>query len=288
MENFLRPIYQERASNQNTKGITMIEKTTQHSTLTDSFDIIMLIIVTDVDQAWQVKHYEFEGKTAALHTVREDMLMNWIDTSGYRAAVEWIIEGQIVFDRNEYMSNLRNQLREFPNTKRDLRKVIEFGKLIKSYTEAKNLFEMEDFKDAHSKIMNSLLHLARLAVIEKGYYPEVTVWSQVKKIDLEVYKLYEEFIESNEEISKKAELMILAMEYVISNRARTSVNHLLTVMQTKESEWSFAELTNEDTQAYILDLAAIISYLAEKEIIEIVLEPTKGIDVHQRKYKIKS
>ncbi|RDW17425.1 nucleotidyltransferase-like protein [Oceanobacillus chungangensis] len=288
MENFLRPIYQERASNQNTKGIAMIEKTSQHSSLTDSFDIIMIIIVTDVDQAWQVKHYEFEGKTAALHIVREDILMNWIDTSGYRTAVEWIIEGQIVFDRNEYMNNLRNQLREFPNTKRDLRKAIEFGKLIKSYSEAKNLFEVGDFKDAHSKIMNSLLHLARLAVIEKGYYPEVTVWSQVKKIDLEVYKLYEEFIESNEEITKKVELMILAMEYVISNRAKVSVNHLLKIMQTKDSAWSFAELTNEETRPYRLDLAAVISYLAEKEIIEIVLEPTKGIDIYQRKYKIKN
>ncbi|RDW20884.1 hypothetical protein CWR48_04570 [Oceanobacillus arenosus] len=287
MENFLRPIYQERASNQNTMGITMIEKTTQNSSLTDNFDIIILIIVTDVDEDWQVKHYEFEGKTAALHIVSEDILMSWIDTSGYRTAVEWIIEGQIIFDRNEYMNHLKTQLREFPNTKRDLRKAIEFGKLIKNYSGARNLYEMGDFKDAHSEIMDSLLHLARLAVIEKGYYPEVTVWSQVKKIDLEVYKLYEEFIESNEEISKKVELMILAMEYVISLRARVSANHLLTIMQAKDSAWSFAELTNEDTRPYMLDLAAMISYLTDKEIIEIVLEPTKGIDVYQRKYKIK-
>ncbi|MFP3490694.1 hypothetical protein R0K20_24165, partial [Staphylococcus sp. SIMBA_130] len=66
-----------------------------------------------------------------------------------------------------------------------------------------------------------------MAVIEKGYYPEVTVWSQVKKIDSEVYKLYEVFIESNEAVYKRIELMIIGMDFVIHNRAMISAKHLL-------------------------------------------------------------
>jgi len=287
MENFLRPIYQEHASNPNTLGILIIEKTQLDSPITDDFDTILLIIVTEYKQSWHVKHYEVSEQTAALHIVEESTLMEWIDTSGYRRAVEWIIHGNTVFDRNEYIAQLKEQLRDFPCDKRNLRKVIDFGKLVKSYSEAKSLYETGELKDSNSKILNSLHYLARLSVIERGYYPEVTVWNQVKNIDLEVYKLYEEFIESTEELDKRIELMLIAMDFIISNRAKLSVKHLLDIMKKKETPWSYAEIKSIPlVQSYTLDLSAILSYLVEKNIIKTVLEETKGVNVYQRKYMV--
>ncbi|MYL42985.1 nucleotidyltransferase-like protein [Virgibacillus salexigens] len=287
MENFLRPIYQEHASDTDTLGILVLEKTKPDSPITDNFDVILLIIVQEGEQAWYVKHYEFDDKTCALHIVKEDLLMKWIDTSEYRTAVEWIIYGKVIYDRNEFIYNLKGQLRDFPDSKRDLRKAIEFGKLVKSYSEAKELFESEEYKDSNSKILYSLHYLARLAVIEKGYYPEVTVWSQVKQIDLEVYKLYEEFIESNEEIKKRIQLMLIAMDYVIKNRAKVSVKHLLDIMDTRDDAWSYAELKSlQMITPYSLDLSAIIAYLVEKDIITTVRQETKGVGVYHRKYKM--
>ncbi|AVQ98307.1 hypothetical protein OBCHQ24_04435 [Oceanobacillus iheyensis] len=289
MERFLRPIYQEHASDANTLGIILMERTKSNSPVTEDFDGILLIIVQNAEQQWQAKHYEFEDeRSAAVHIVTESVLMEWIDTSGYRRAVEWVIYGRVIFDRNEYVYNLKNQLRDFPNEKRDLRKAIEFGKLVKSYSEAKDLYETEEYKDANSKILYSLHYLARLAVIEKGYYPEVTVWSQVKQIDLEVYKLYEEFIESREEIKKRIQLMLLAMDFIISNRAKTSVKHLLEIMGTKEEPWSYVQLkTLPETSSYSLDLTAVISFMVEKGLLVTVKEQTKGIGVYHRKYVVK-
>lgn len=289
MERFLRPIYQEHASDANTLGIILMERTKSNSPVTEDFDGILLIIVQNAEQDWQAKHYEFEDeRSAAVHIVTESVLMEWIDTSGYRRAVEWVIYGRVIFDRNEYVYNLKNQLRDFPSEKRDLRKAIEFGKLVKSYSEAKDLYETEEYKDANSKILYSLHYLARLAVIEKGYYPEVTVWSQVKQIDLEVYKLYEEFIESREEIKKRIQLMLLAMDFIISNRAKTSVKHLLEIMGTKEEPWSYVQLkTLPETSPYSLDLTAIISFMVEKGLLVTVKEETKGIGVYHRKYVVK-
>ncbi|WP_068677626.1 nucleotidyltransferase-like protein [Oceanobacillus sp. Castelsardo] len=287
MENFLRPIYQERASDPNTLGILMMEKTNPNSPLTDNFDIILLIIVKEAEQEWFVKHYESASETAAMHIVKESTLMEWIDTSSSRRAVEWVINGRVVYDRNEYISNLKDKLRDFPLQKRNLRKAIEFGKLVKSYNEAKALFASKNYKDANSKVFYSLHYLARLAVVEKGYYPEVTVWNQVKNIDIEIYKLYEEFIDSSEEMEKKIQLMILAMDYVINHRAEVSAEHLLSIMRTKDEPWSYAELKmNPFVEPYTLDLSVIISYLEEKEIILPVLEETKGVGVFHRKYKI--
>lgn len=288
MENFLRPIYQERASDENTLGILIMEKTKPNSPLTDNFDMILLIIVKEQEDSWYVKHYESDTGTAALHIVAEELLLKWIDTSGYRRAVEWIKYGKVIFDRNEYVHHLKSKLREFPLEKRCLRKAIEFGKLIKMYSEAKDLFELGEYKDANSKIYYSLHYLARLALAEKGFYPEITVWSQVKRIDIETFKLFEEFMESKEEIEKRVELMLIAMDFVIKDRAESGVEHLLNIIRTKGEAWSYTELKNNPaTSAYTLDLSAIISYLEEKEIIEVVLEETKGLGVYLRKYKIK-
>lgn len=288
MENFLRPIYQEHASDSNTLGILIIEATQFDRPITDGFDTILLIIVQKQTKDWFVKHYEVEGKTAAIHVIKEQILMNWIDTSGYRRAVEWIIHGRTIYDRNEYVKNLKEELRFFPEEKRNMRKMIDFGKLVKSYSEAKLLYEAGENGDAYSKILNSLHYLARLSVIDQGYYPEVTVWGQVKNIDLEVYKLYETLLDSTEGIDKRIELMLIAMDFVINNRAKSASRHLLELMKEKEGSWSYTEIKAiKDVQHYTYDLSVILSYLIEKDIIEVVLLNTKNPEVFQRTYKVK-
>ncbi|MEN1970177.1 nucleotidyltransferase-like protein [Lentibacillus sp. N15] len=286
MEDLLRPIYQERASDANTLGVLVIEKMKPNSPITDNFDVILLIIVREADPSWYVKHYEFDDKTAAMHVVTNDLLMKWIDTSGYRKAIAWLIYGKVIFDRNEFITNLKDQLREFPQDKRDLRKAIEFGKLIRSYTDAKDLYESGQYKDAYSRIVHSLHYLARLAVIEKGYHPEVTAWSQVKQIDPEVYKLYDELIESHEELNKRVQLMILAADFVISTRAQVSAKHLLDVISSEKEAWTYSEIRSDPrVSSYSLDLTSMIAYLTEKDIIQTELIKTKGVGVYHRKYR---
>lgn len=288
MEDLLRPIYQERASNPSTLGIILIERKKPNSPITDNFDVVLLIIVRSLETDWQEKHYElYNGKTAVMHTITEDLLRRWIDTSGYRKAVEWIIAGKTIFDRNEYISRLKEQLRSFPHEKRDLRKAMEFGKLIKSYTDVKDLYISEQYKDAYTRMIHSLHYLARLAIIEKGYYPEVTLWNQVKKIDPEVYKLYDELIRSNEGIAKRVELMILAADFAISRKAKVSAKHLLDIMETKNGAWSYEEIKqNANVQPYELDLNAMLNYLTEKGILAAVRIDTKGEGVYERKYRV--
>ncbi|MFA1822036.1 nucleotidyltransferase-like protein [Virgibacillus oceani] len=287
MDHHLQPLYEEYASDLNTLGILIMEKTEPNSPVTDSFDVILLIIVKNINKSWYTKHYNMEGKSIALHVVNEGLLMNWIDTSGYRRAVEWIIYGKAVLDKDGYVFQLKNQLRDFPVNKRELRKTIEFGKLVKSYHEAKYLFELSEYKDTYSKILYSLHYLARLAVIEQGYYPEVTVWRQVRQIDLEVYKLYEEFIDSKEEMEKRVKLMLIAMDFIISSRSASSVKHLLNILRTRDSGWSYAELKSVPmVESYSLDLAAIFSYLLDKKIIRSVKEKSKVTGLYEQKYSL--
>ncbi|UJL47326.1 hypothetical protein KFZ58_05300 [Virgibacillus sp. NKC19-16] len=284
MENLLRPVYQDYINDLNTLGIVI---TYNNGSITDDFDVVVFIVVNDSEQLWQVEHYEIERRTTALNIVTESLLMELINTSSYHNVAELILYGRKIFERNGFIYNLKEQLKDFPHAKRDLRKTIEFGKFIKSYSEAKALYESSQYKDANSNILYSLHYLARLAVIEKGYYPRVTIWSQVKQIDLEIYKLYEEFIEGNEEIEKRIQLMIIAMDHVISNRAKAAVRHLLDVMK-ENTVWSYTDLTElPPIISYRLYLTEIISYLVEKDIIETVLEKTKNTGVYKRKYIVK-
>jgi hypothetical protein len=289
MEDLLRPIYQERASQGNTLGILIIEKKKPNSPVTDNFDVILLVIVREADQPWYVKHYEFNNKTAAMHIIDEELLMNWIDTSTFRRAVEWIIYGQTIFDRNEYVANLKEQLRYFPHQKRELKMTMEFTKLIRSYSESKDLFDSDQHLDAYSRMLHSLHYLARLAIIEKGYHPEVTVWNQVRRIDPEVYKLYEELIKSNEDTDKRVKLMLLAVEFAISSRSEGCTKHLIQIMASREEAWTFGELkVHPDIEPYALDLSSTIEYLVEKGMIDVVQTETKGKHIFHRKYRVKT
>ncbi|MCD5325574.1 MULTISPECIES: nucleotidyltransferase-like protein [Pontibacillus] len=288
MEDVLRPIYQERASQKNTLGILIIEKKKPISPVTDNFDVILLIIVRGAAQPWFVKHYEFGSKNAAMHIVDEKQLTNWIDTSSFRRAVEWVIEGRVIFDRNEYITSLKENLRNFPQEKRDLKKAIEFAKLIRTYGECKDLYETEQYMDAFSKMIHSLHYLARLSVIEKGFHPEVTVWNQVKRIEPEVYKLHQELSKSNETLDKRVQLMLLATEFAINSRTVNCAKHLIDVMGSKEEPWAYGELmVHPDIQPYALDLGAFLDYLVDKEVIEAVQVETKGKGLFHRTYRLR-
>ncbi|WP_102028954.1 nucleotidyltransferase-like protein [Salirhabdus sp. Marseille-P4669] len=287
MEDLLRPIYQERASHSNTLGILYIEKQKPISPITDNFDSILLIIVKDAEDPWYIKHYEYgDEKSAAMHIVDERQLNHWIETSGYRSMLEWVINGKVVFDRNEFVENLKEELRVFPEEKRGLRKVIEFAKLIRSYRQSKDLFETKQFLDAYNEMVRSLHYLARLAVIEKGLHPEVTVWKQVKQISPDIYKLYEELTHSHESTEKRVELMLLATEFEINSRAKSCSQYLLDVMNTKVN-WSIGDLkVHPAVQPYALDLSALLEYLVERHIVSVVNIETKGQGIYHRTYKV--
>jgi hypothetical protein len=206
MEDILRPIYQERASQLNTLGVLMVQKKQKLSHITDSFDVILLVLVKEAEQPLFIKHYTYYDKKAAMHIITEAQLNEWLLLGSNRKMFEWLHESKIIFDRNEYVANLKTELREFPFNGRKIKMGLEFAKLIRRYVDGKALFEGHQFLDAYNHVVHSLHHLARLAVLENGLHPELTVWNQVKQIEPEIYKLYEELVYSEETLEKRLEL----------------------------------------------------------------------------------
>ncbi|ANB59384.1 nucleotidyltransferase-like protein [Anoxybacteroides amylolyticum] len=287
MEDLIRPIYQERASHRNTLGILLIEKKLNNSAITDTFDVVLLVIVKDVDSPVFSKHYTTKGQKAALHVVSEEKLNEWLLFGSNRKVIDWVLNGKVLFDRNEYVRQLRNRMLEFPEEARRLKMGVEFAKLIRRYTDGKVFLETNQLLDAYNHVIHALHHLARLAVIEKGFYPEVTVWNQVKQIDAQIYKLYEELVGSDEPLEKRLELLFLASEFLIHSRIPSGSAHLLNVLKRREEAWSIGEMiAHPELEVYSVDLVIMLEYLVDKHVLTTEEMPTKGQNVYHRYYKI--
>jgi hypothetical protein len=286
MEDILRPIYQERASQLNTLGVLMVQKKQKLSHITDSFDVILLILVKEADQPLFIKHYTYYDKKAAMHIITEAQLQEWLLLGSNRKMFEWLHEAKIIFDRNEYVADLKTELREFPFNGRKIKMGLEFAKLIRRYVDGKALFEGHQFLDAYNHVVHSLHHLARLAVLENGLHPELTVWHQVKQIEPEIYKLYEELVHSEETLEKRLELLFLASEFMIHSRTTMGTVHLLEVLSNREV-WLFNEIMSEpELIPYSVDLGVLLEYLIEKHLIDVVNIETKGQGVFHRCYRL--
>ncbi len=286
MEDILRPIYQERASHANTLGVLLIDYKNKLNSITDTFDVILFIVVKDAEQPVYIKHYTYKDQKAGLHIVDQDQLKEWILLGTNRRVIDWFLNGKILFDRNEYIADLKTELKDFPFYGRKVKMGLEFAKLIRRYVDGKVFFEDKHYLDAYNHIIHSLHHLARLSVIENGFHPEVTVWNQVKQIEPEIYKLYEELVNSDENIDKRLELLFLAIEFLISSKMKIGSEHLLKIIKSKE-QWSFQEiLDHPEGKYYSVDLAMLIEYLTQRSLINIVNVETKGQGVYHRYYQV--
>lgn len=286
VEDILRPIYQERASQVNTLGVLMIEKREKSIPFTDTFDIILLILVKEAEQSVLIKHYSYLEKKAAMHIVTESQLNEWLLLGSNRKIVEWIYSGRVLFDRNEFLQNLKAELKEFPFNGRKLKMGLEFAKLIRRYMDGKAFFENKQYLDAYNDILHSLHHLGRLSLIEKGFHPEVTVWKQVKQIEPDIFKLYNELVTSEEGLEKRLELLFLASDFLIHSRTEIGMSHLIEVLKTKDF-WSFNEvLSHPELKLYSIDLEVLFACLIQKHLIEVVNIETKGKGLFHRNYKV--
>ncbi len=288
MEQILRPIYQERASQESTLGVVLVEKREKVSPITDTFDSILLIVTKENETSVYTKHYTYLDKKAAMHIVTEKQLKKWLLLGTNRKIVDWLFNGRIIYDRNEFMGKLKTELKDYPFYGRKIKMGMEFAKLIRRYQEGKVFFEGKNYLDAYHHMVESLHHLARLAVLENGLPPEVTVWAQVKQMEPAIYKLYEELVMSDEPLKKRLELLFLASEFLIHSRTKDGARHIREVLEQKE-RWTIQELhEQEELRNYSSNLEVFIEYLIDKGLIAVQSVDTKSEGIFHRYYYVES
>ncbi|GEK34626.1 nucleotidyltransferase-like protein [Kurthia sibirica] len=286
MEHILRPIYQERAGDPNTLGAILVEKVDELSPTTDNFDSVLLLLVKEAELPIFTKHYTYNNRITAMHIITEAQLRKWLLLATNKKLVDWLYNGRVVFDRNEFVSTLRKELKDNPYYGRSIKMGIEFSKLLRRYQEGRVSFEQKNFFDAYHHMSESLLHLARLSIIEEGNYPELMVWNQVRYFNAEVYRLNEEFIMSSESIEQRLELVFLATEFMLNSKMEECSVHILRVME-EQTNWSIQQLhEQEELKNYSINLEVFIEYLVDKGYIDIERLETKTPNVYHRYYVV--
>lgn len=285
MDDILQSVYQDWIEPSSTLGILKVKKNADNSSLTDTFDIALLMIVREAEES-VIQHFLYGSKKIALHVIDENQLNEWLLLGSNRKIIYWISEGEILFDPKDYLASLRVELRDFPFYGRKIKIGLEFAKLIRRYSDGKAMFDTGQYLDAYNHIVHSLHHLGRLAIIEQGNHPELTVWNQLKRIEPEIYKLYEELIKSEETIQKRLELLFLASDFLIYSYTETGAAHLMETMGSKVS-WTIDDIfSHPEIKPYGVDISILLEYLIEKELIKVVPVETKQAGIFRRIYQL--
>lgn len=284
MDMLLRQLYQDQAGKEDTCAILVLQKDDSSFLSTDGFDAIILLISDDVSE-WHSKHYEALGKRIAFYTMSQDMMHHSLITGNQRRLIDWLVNGRIVYDRNEFMQDVKLRIDIFPPGDRSKKLTIQFAKLLRRFEEGKTLFNQGYVLDGFSNLFHALHHLARIAVIKDGFYPEVTVWEQVKKIEPEIHKLYQEALNSEEALEQRIELLILALEVAIRSKLELGAAHFLEQLSSLEGEVSISDiLTVAEVQEYRIDLELLLNCLVEKQWVSIIKKETPAKGIYQTKY----
>jgi hypothetical protein len=270
-----------------TLGLLCVEKEF-HNESNHDLDIVLIKITNELEGQNLISHFNIGSKSVLLHVFNEQQISKSLINGENRRLVDWLMNGTILIEENSYVTELRKKIVDFPSYNRSFKIGVEFSKLIRRYSDGKQLFNKGHYLDAFNSILHSLHHLARISVIEHGIYPEVTVWQQVKQLEPEIYKLYAEMVTGEESIEKRIELLLLASNFSISSKTKLGVSHLIEIMKETNKPWSIEELQNhQELKEYGSDLKVLIEYLVQKGIVDIVKVETEVEDLFLRLYCIK-
>jgi hypothetical protein len=255
--------------NPDVQSISFIHTANRFSPLIDGFDLLVFVVSKTSKRPHFTTHYIKEGVHIQERWINTEGIQDWILTGENRNIIQWILEGEVIFERHEYLTKLRQRLLDFPEDLREKKRFREFSLFLRTYLQAKEYAKAGHFLDAYSNLVEALHHWARIAIIENGYHPEVMVWKQVHDMDPDVYKLYEELITSNETLEQRVQLVLLACEFSVMSKMKRWCKLLLKIMATKRKPWTVAELKNHDALADLhVEVALVLKQLVKKALIK--------------------
>lgn len=283
----MNDLIEEKINDLTTLGLISIEKEFRNESNLE-LDVVLIKITNEVDGQTGVSHFQLGNRSIELQVVDAHKISQILISGQNRLQIDLLLHGTILIEKNSYVTELRKNIVEFPINNRKYKISVEFSKMIRRYSDGKLLFTKGHFLDSFNEILHSLHHLARLSVIEHGLYPEVTVWQQVKHLEPEIYKLYDEMVTGEESLEKRIELLLIAINFAITSKTKLGASHLIEMMQQRDEPWSVEHLLSDpELKECGSDLLVTIHYLVQKGIVDVVKLETEVEGVFHRLYYIK-
>jgi hypothetical protein len=252
----------------NITSVIAYHNTTPFPSHSDNFDLVMVIVTAQDNIVRNLIHYIKEGYRIQERWITPEDLELWLLSGENRNIVYWILQGEILMDHNTYLEGLRHRLLEFPDLLKEQKLLMEFSLFLSKFVQSKEYLAAEHFLDAYSNILEALQHWARIAIIEDGFHPELTVWRQVRLINPGIYKLYEELTLSSETLRQRVELVILACEFSVMSKMKSCCRLLLRIVNNREDAWRVDELQSHDNLQHIpINVSLLLKKLVNKSLL---------------------
>lgn len=255
-------------------GIIAVQQSYPCSAFIDEFDLLLLIVFRDgavecVSERRRLHHY-IKGDCRVLEK-RIDLksLNRWIASGQNRNVVQWLLQGEIIYDEERVLEHLREELTGFGSLLQEQKLFTEFSLFLRKYLESKQHMHEGHTLDAYSNILEALHHWARIAVIEEGAHPETMVWKQVRQYNSGIYKLYEELTLSPETLEQRVKLVLLACEFSVMSKMKQCCTLLLKIIQSRPEPWSASELCSHPMLNHLhAETSLVLRKLAKRSLIQ--------------------
>lgn len=261
-------------------GLAVIENPYPYNPLADGLDSLVLVVMNEEIERNDTEHVQIEDQRVLIRTIDSNGLSEWLSGGENRNIIEWLVRGEILVDRDGYLSSVRERLLQFPASMREQKQFAEFTGFLRTYLQAKQDLLDGNLLDAYSHVLTALHHWAHIVLIEEGRHPELTVWKQLKRVHPGIYKLYEELTVSPETLEQRVQLVMLGCEFSVMSKMKTSCALLFNILGSREEPWSIAELQSHSTLNILHgDLSLVLQKLVKREYIREVAVMNEAGDI---------
>lgn len=242
----------------------------------NAMDRLVLVVQENVDPSEETEHWLRDDVRIQVRRVTPETLERWV-VSGERSGVQWLVQGEVLADDTGYLEDLRRRLDEWPILLREQKLLVEFSGFVRTYMLGKQDLQNGQVLDAYSHVLASLHYWAHIALVEEGMHPELTVWEQMRRVNPGIYKLFEELTASSETLEKRVQLVLLACEFSILTKMRSSCALLIHLIGSRDEPWSVSELTLDyRLKGLPLDLSLLLQKLVQRGLIREIAKSDRG------------
>lgn len=240
----------------------------------DGMDRLALVVVPEVKPGMDIEHIMWEDARVQVRRVTSETLESWIVSGDNQYAVHWLVQGDIIMDQNYYLRDLSNQLLEWSPLLREQKLLSEFSRFVCTYLQAKQDIREGQVLDAYSNVLSALHYWAHIILVEEGMHPELTVWEQMLRVNPGVYKLFEELTTSSETLEQRVQLVLLACEFSVLNKMKSSCALLIRLIESRKEAWTPAELLRQPNLLNLsLDISILLHMLVKRGCIREIAVP---------------
>lgn len=234
----------------------------------------LVVVHRDAPPEGTTEHWKWGESRVEVHRIHPQRLEEWLADGDDDRWCQWLVQGEILADPGGWLSRLRQQLRDRPQAVRERRMLAEFSRFVETCVQAKQDMKEGRVPDAFSRIVASLHHWARLVLVEAGRLPGLRMWEEVRQVNPGLCKLYEELMTSAETPDQRVQLLLLACEFAVQTKMRTSCALLLRILASRREPWTVRELERHpDLQGFGLNLGLVLQSLVKRGCIREEIRP---------------